>query len=258
MVAALVWRSARAAAAAAPKPARAAAGRVPERRPRSWPPPWTSGRRPVPGRTTRAPTPVGPPSLWEARASRSMPSPAMSTPGSPAACTASQSRTAPAAWASSATAATGWPVPTSLLAAITATRAVRPGRSRPASRSGSTRPRPSTGARSTRAPASASAQAAASSTAWCSTAEQTRCRSSGGRASTVPLTARLSASVPPEVNTTSAGAAPTRAATCSRAVSTAARAARPWPCWLDGLAAGRSSSGSIAARASGRNGALAA
>src|SRR5918993_804572 len=139
---------------------------------------------------------------------------------------------------SAAMSATGWPVPTSLLAAITATRAVRPGWRSAPRRAGSTRPSPSTGARSSCAPASAAAQAAASSTAWCSTAEQTRCRASGARARTVPLTARLSASVPPEVNTTSPGAAPTRAATCSRAVSTAALAARPWPCWLDGLAAG--------------------
>src|SRR6266545_1974330 len=251
-------RPARASAATAPKPASAATGRVPERSPRSCPPPCSSGCRSRPGRTTSAPTPVGPPSLWAARASRSAPSSFRSTPGAPAACTASQSSSAPAWWASSEAPATGCAVPTSLLAAITATSAVRPGRSTAASPSSSTLPAWSTGARSRLAPASATAHSAAWSTAWCSTAEATSWRPPGSRASTVPLTARLSASVPPEVNTTWEGAAPTRAATCSLAVSTAARAARPGPCWLDGLADGRSRSGSMAASASGRSGALAA
>ena len=47
------------------------------------------------------------------------------------------------------------------------------------------------------------------------------------RASQAPLTARLSASVPPEVKTTSDGRAPSAAPIRSRASSTTARAARP-------------------------------
>ena len=47
--------------------------------------------------------------------------------------------------------------------------------------------------------------------------------------------ARLLDSVPPEVNTISSGCAPISAATCSRAVSTAAFAARPNGWSLDGF-----------------------
>ena len=167
-----------------------------------------------------------------------MPSPARSTPGSPAACTASQSRTAPAAWAASATAATGWPVPTSLLAAITATRAVRPaGAGRPA---GPGRPgRDRRPGQVDRGPGVGLGPGGGVEHGVVLDGRADQVPALRRPASTVPLTARLSASVPPEVNTTSAGAALTRAANCSRADSTAARAARPWPCWLDGLAAGR-------------------
>ena len=43
------------------------------------------------------------------------------------------------------------------------------------------------------------------------------------------------ASVPPELNTTAVGSAPTRSATCARAVSTRARARRPAAWTADGL-----------------------
>ncbi len=66
----------------------------------------------------------------------------------------------------------------------------------------------------------------------------------------------FAASVAPLVNTTSAAPAPTSAATCSRAVSTSARARRPSVCTDDGLPE-QSSADSNAARASGRSGAVA-
>ncbi len=66
----------------------------------------------------------------------------------------------------------------------------------------------------------------------------------------------LLASVPPLVNTTSAGSAPTSAATSSRASSTIARARRPSLCGEDGLPT-TSSAATTAARASARSGAVA-
>ena len=71
--------------------------------------------------------------------------------------------------------------------------------------------------------------------------------------------ARLSASVPPEVNTTWFGSAPTAAATLRRASSMPARAVRPKRWALDGLpkAAGPRK-GSIASSTSARTGVVAA
>src|SRR4029450_4926852 len=105
---------------------------------------------------------------------------------------------------------TGCPCPPSLLPPMPATRAVGPGRSEASSPSRSTLPVWSTRARVSSAPRSATAQLAASRTAWCSTAEATRWRAPGSRAGTVPLTARLSASVPPEADTPRDGPAPRR------------------------------------------------
>ena len=96
----------------------------------------------------------------------------------------------------SATAAKGWTVPTSLLASITDTTRDLRRRGRSASASRSTRPVPSTP--TTRPPRCSTGW----STAWCSTAVHTAtppCRR------IVPSTARLSASVPQPVNTTSPG-----------------------------------------------------
>ena len=59
------------AARAAAMPTMPATLWVPLRRSRSWPPPWISGRRRSPWRTTRAPTPFGPPNLWALTATRS-------------------------------------------------------------------------------------------------------------------------------------------------------------------------------------------
>jgi len=76
------------------------------------------------------------------------------------------------------------------------------------------------------------------------------------RARPAPVRARLLASVPPLVNTTCAGRAPTSAATCSRAVSSSARAARPKPCTDDGFPTVASAS-VMAAATAGRTGAVA-
>ncbi len=59
--------------------------------------------------------------------------------------------------------------------------------------------------------------------------------SSASRAHQSPFRARLSASVPPEVNTTSLGWAPSASAIVSRDSSTVRRAARPEPCSDDAL-----------------------
>jgi hypothetical protein len=72
------------------------------------------------------------------------------------------------------------------------------------------------------------------------------------------LTARLSASVPPAVNTISRGCAPIALAMLSRASSIALRARRPDACRLDGLPALVSRYGSIASSTPGRRGEVAA
>ena len=54
--------------------------------------------------------------------------------------------------------------------------------------------------------------------------------SAARRAQKMPLTARLSLSVPPPVKMTSDGRAPSAAAARSRASSTTRRARRPGPC----------------------------
>ena len=70
--------------------------------------------------------------------------------------------------------------------------------------------------------------------------------------------ARLSASVPPPVNTIPPGSTPRQAAATSRASSMAARAARATACEPDGLPNRSVSQGSMAAAASGRSGVVAA
>ena len=77
------------------------------------------------------------------------------------------------------------------------------------------------------------------------------------RAQYRPLTARLSASVPPLVKITSLGRAPNTSAICSRDSSTTRRARRPALCSEDGLPSWPSSS-VIAASASGSIGVVAA
>src|SRR5215211_1948904 len=87
-----------AAADAAPKAAIPPTFSVPARPPRSCPPPLTSGspRCSVSSRRTRAPTPLGPPSLWAEIAIRSAPISLMLQGIFPTPCTASTCRSPPA------------------------------------------------------------------------------------------------------------------------------------------------------------------
>ena len=127
-----------------------------------------------------------------------------------------------------ATSARGWMVPTSLFTSITDTTAVRSSNAA-SSRSRSMTPPGPTPIVATRNP-SASSRCAAASTPLCSIAEVTTpSRPPAARAArAAPFTARLSASVPPPVNTTSPGAQPRIAAIDSRASSSAVlAAARP-------------------------------
>ena len=75
-----------------------------------------------------------------------------------------------------------------------------------------------------------------------------------GRAPATPLTARLSDSVPPEVNTISSGVTPRKPAMLSRATSMPSRASRPKPWMLEALPKRSEKYGSIAARTSGWTG----
>src|SRR5680860_1803390 len=111
--------------------------------------------------------------------------------------------------ATAAISAIGWTVPTSLLAHITLTSATESGSASMAVRtvSGCTRPTWSTSSQVTLAPSCASRKSTQSRTAWCSTTltkSRTRRGSTSRRAQNKPLMARLSDSVPPEVNSTSA------------------------------------------------------
>jgi hypothetical protein len=72
-----------------------------------------------------------------------------------------------------------------------------------------------------------------------------------------PFRARLLDSLPPLVKTISSGAQPSRAATCPRPVSTAARAGRPAQWLLDGLPKPSSSIRCITAATPGAIGVLA-
>ena len=104
-LAASAGRQAAASSAARPSPAIAATFSVPERRPRSWPPPGKSGHSSTPSRTYKAPTPFGPCSLCPESESRSMGCVRMSKAILPTACTASVWKSTPrrrATWANSA------------------------------------------------------------------------------------------------------------------------------------------------------------
>ena len=125
---------------------------------------------------------------------------------------------------SRAISATGWSVPISLLASITLTKVVS-GLRAAATSSGRTTPsRP--GRTYEASQPSVSSSPTAFRTAWCSMLLTTTWRPSPLSASAAPMTAALSDSVPPLVNTTSPGRAPSTAAHRSRASSIACRA-----CW---------------------------
>ena len=95
------------------------------------------------------------------------------------------------------------------------------------------------------------------STASCSIGVVTMCRPRG-EAMAMPLTARLSASVPPEVNTTSEARPPSQDATVARASASARAADSPTPWWLDGLPKSPVRYGHIASSTSRRTAEVAA
>ena len=123
-----------------------------------------------------------------------------------------------------------------------------------AMRDASASPWPSTGTRSTAKPA-ASSRATGSAIAGCSIGLVTTCPGEVS-APARPKTARLLASVPPEVKITSDGSAPRIRATVSLALSQARRADRPKACRLSALPAARKY-GRIASSTSGSNGVVA-
>ena len=247
------------AAQAAPRPTSWATGSRPARRARSWSPPTRSGGRRRPRRTSRAPVPAGPPSLWPLSDNRSAPSSVKAMASRPAAWAASTWTSTPRSRQAATTSATGWVVPTSWLPHCTCTTAVS-ARIASSTACGSARPVPSTGTTVT-----GPDRSAAWRTAECSTAVTTWWTGApagptvwpavrlAARAAP-PHTAAAIASVAPLVNTTSRLRAPSRVATCSRAVSRATRAVRPSSWMRPGSPTSVSRASTIAARASGRSG----
>ncbi len=176
---------------------------VPARRSRSCGPPCRIGLiLDARSRARRAPTPLGPPNLWALRLTRSAPAVASARSIQEKACTASvwTSACGASSCTSATTASSGWRTPVSLLTSITETsRTVSSRASARASRSIAT-----TAVDADRPPAGG---ATASSTAGCSTALHRTLPGThvpSGPART-PKTARLSASVPPLVNTSPPG-----------------------------------------------------
>src|SRR3954470_8904691 len=254
--------------AATVSPTIAATSSVPDRTSRSWPPPCSSGVHSASRRSRSTPAPMGPPSLWPVMVSASAPLAPKSTGTCPTACTASVCRGTPTACATSASAATSLTVPISLLAHMTLATATSPPSpsaspraARPAgSASGPPRPVGSTGSQVMSAPSCLPSHSTLSRTAWCSaglTTIRRRRESPCRRAQKSPLTARLSLSVPPPVNRTSDGRAPSASASRSRDCSAARRAARPLACREDALPT-RPSCSVIAASTSGNSGVVAA
>ena len=124
-----------------------------------------------------------------------------------------------------AASATGWTTPVSLLASMSETSARRRSGREPAlrARARSTTPSPVDRQCPRRPPAK---PPAAASTEGCSIAETSRRSRPPRPASAAGVSASILASVPPEVNTTLRGSAPTSAATCSaRLLDQAARGA---------------------------------
>ncbi len=185
-----------------------------------------------------------------------MPAAFVSIGSLPAAWIASQWNSAPARWARSASSTTGWIVPISLFTHITDTSATS-GPSASASRSTSTMPFGSGGTIVSGIPRDSSTLAV-SSTDGCSIADTTSRRRPAGASASTPLSARLLASEPVAVNTTSSGRDPTSAATRSRAPATASRAASPRRCTEDGLPNRSSRNGRIASTTSAAGAVVAA
>jgi DNA-binding transcriptional regulator YdaS (Cro superfamily) len=145
--------------------------------------------------------------------------------------TASVWNNAPYSCAIFASSANGCIVPITLLAAITDTNAVSPSITSD-NESVLTRPSPSTGSMAISYPASFR-RAHASSTAECSTADVITFFFPERR--TVPKIARLSDSVPPEVNVMRDGRQFNASATLFLAADTAFAAESPMECMLLGL-----------------------
>ena len=210
---------------------------VPGRIPNCWPPPWMIASTACRSRTMSAPMPLGAPILWPEIVRKVQETSWSETGSLPNAWTASEWKQTPASRHRSASRATGWMTPTSLFTHITlATATPRVSASTSAPPSDSTTPDALTG-RMISSPPSCRRACAAASTALCSIAD-TATRNGPPRsraASAEPITARLSASVPPEVKTTWAGSAPSASAIVRFASSTPPRAARPNRCADEGF-----------------------
>ena len=218
--------------AASPMPTMPVTLSVPERMPRSWPPPsiWAVRRtRGFLRRTYRQPTPLGPYILCAEIDIRSTCCASTSSGILPGHCVASVWNSVPFCLHSAPISAIGCSVPTSLLAAISDTRIVRSVIAA-ASWAMSTWPLPSTGSHVTSKPC-ASRFFIGSSTALCSVTAVIRWLPFSRYIWATPLIARLLASVEPLVQRISLGCAPISCATWLRASSTAASAVQP-NAWL--------------------------
>src|SRR5437773_2215579 len=192
---------------AAPSPTIPGTFSVPGRIPNCWPPPWMIASTAWRSRTTSAPIPLGAAILWPETVKTLHATSCNDTGTLPKACTPSTWNGTPASRHRAASRATGCTTPISLFTHITLTTAT-PRASASLSPSSATSPWPFTGRMISSPPRRATACAAAR-TALCSIAD-TATRNGPPRsraASAHPITARLSASVPPDVKITWPGSA---------------------------------------------------
>ena len=223
-------------ATARAKPAIWAVASVPDRRPPSWPPPGSRGRRfRRAGAVYRAPAPLGPPILWADRLIRSTPQPTGSQGTFRKPCTASQCSRARLFFSRSrrATSCTGKMQPVSLFTSIMLTSTVS---SRRAWATCSTVTWPVlSGARYVTSYPCCCSSLHCSSTALCSTAVVMMCRPVWRPCHTAAEMAQLSDSVPQEVKCRFSGRHPRAPATTARPSSTRALASRPRGYWDEGF-----------------------
>ncbi|OLE25549.1 MAG: hypothetical protein AUG44_15750 [Actinobacteria bacterium 13_1_20CM_3_71_11] len=175
--------------------------------------PGHGGTHRVPLCTTSTPTPAGPPHLWALAASTAQP------PGTgtrPTDWAASTTRGTPAAAHAAATSATGWTVPTSWLALISAATPTPGSRTAAVNAATSTRPSRSTGTDTEGRSATACRSAECSMAEWTIVAPDRN-----------PSTAAWTASVPLAQNSTSSARTPNWSAIAPRAASSSWRAGRP-------------------------------
>ena len=218
------------------KPAIWAVASVPDRRPPSWPPPGSRGRRfRSSGAVYSAPTPLGPPILWADRLIRSTPQPAGSQGTFRKPWTASQWSRARLFFSRSsrAVSSTGNTQPVSLFTSIMLTSTVS---SRRASATCCTVTWPVlSGARYVTSYPCCWSHLQGSSTALCSTAVVMMCRPAWRPCHTAAEMAQLSDSVPQEVKCRFSGRHPRAPATVARHPSTSCFASRPRGYWDEGL-----------------------